>query len=756
MRSEEKDLKVMNKRRPMSIWLSVSCLAVSALFEVLLFLCLSVVGGQEDSSRTLVRAKLLRSRNLTLTPDGRRKRILKTRVLVPKATTAAPLEETEELTANVEVSKLDEEDADLITTIARQFKSQNAESQLLLTTETPTTPTLTTVTPKLIRKIAGNAARPKVRPITTESSEEEEQRPNVETVRRFSHVNPDGSFTFGYENADGSFKEETRGTDCVVRGKYGYIDPDGVKREFTYVQGNPCLLTDDDDEQDNDFEDAIITTRRPVKVIKKKRPSKKKFKEERKDFNLRIPIVEEPRSPFQNIPETRIQTTRQTAPTVPPTVSINSFRTTPFFRPSFTTENPSIDDETIRATTPRPAIAEIFNANADAGVTPFSRQEPFRPIISSNSELDTQSPERERNEFPQRLQRPELPESAFSPNRQEVFSRPGPPPSIQERPIIQTTSPKTVTQTTPDEAVVSPPSPSLSQNTNRPPFTFFGPVPPEFNEFGTFQGRPTQRIAPPTTSRPQIPFRPEPQFNFIQRPDQSDFPSRDQRTQDPRFNAALRQNFPPPPPSFRPLEDPRAGQNRPENRPPNFRLNETPNFPSRDEGSREPVKPEGLRQLLRPENPRAPERLEGPRIAPRPEAFRPFPRPEDPRGPPRQQNPRLPTQSPRAPPQGFRPDGRPEDGRSLRPDSVRQPVDERRPPFGGFNSQPPRFPPFPNFGPPQEFRFQPQEFQFRVPDQGRTERPFQRPSSSNGPERSNSFTGERANAARGQIEQFLG
>lgn len=53
-------------------------------------------------------------------------------------------------------------------------------------------------------------------------------------------MNDDGSFTFGYEAADGSFKEETRGTDCVVRGKYGYIDPDGNKREFTYVSGNPC------------------------------------------------------------------------------------------------------------------------------------------------------------------------------------------------------------------------------------------------------------------------------------------------------------------------------------------------------------------------------------------------------------------------------------------------------------------------------------------------------------------------------------
>lgn len=63
-------------------------------------------------------------------------------------------------------------------------------------------------------------------------------------------VNDDGSFTFGYEAADGSFKEETRGTDCVVRGKYGYIDPDGNKREFTYVSGNPCDPNRPNEEED--------------------------------------------------------------------------------------------------------------------------------------------------------------------------------------------------------------------------------------------------------------------------------------------------------------------------------------------------------------------------------------------------------------------------------------------------------------------------------------------------------------------------
>lgn len=62
-------------------------------------------------------------------------------------------------------------------------------------------------------------------------------------------MNDDGSFTFGYEAADGSFKEETRGTDCVVRGKYGYVDPDGNKREFTYVSGNPCDPNKPDEEE---------------------------------------------------------------------------------------------------------------------------------------------------------------------------------------------------------------------------------------------------------------------------------------------------------------------------------------------------------------------------------------------------------------------------------------------------------------------------------------------------------------------------
>jgi hypothetical protein len=45
--------------------------------------------------------------------------------------------------------------------------------------------------------------------------------PPVQTLNRYMKNNDDGSITWGYENEDGTFKEETIGVDCVVRGKYG-------------------------------------------------------------------------------------------------------------------------------------------------------------------------------------------------------------------------------------------------------------------------------------------------------------------------------------------------------------------------------------------------------------------------------------------------------------------------------------------------------------------------------------------------------
>lgn len=40
----------------------------------------------------------------------------------------------------------------------------------------------------------------------------------------FPRHNEDGSYSYGYEAADGSFKLETRFPDGRVKGKYGYVD----------------------------------------------------------------------------------------------------------------------------------------------------------------------------------------------------------------------------------------------------------------------------------------------------------------------------------------------------------------------------------------------------------------------------------------------------------------------------------------------------------------------------------------------------
>jgi len=56
----------------------------------------------------------------------------------------------------------------------------------------------------------------------------------VPILKQVNKVNEDGSFTYGYENADGSYKIETRDVTGQVNGKYGYYDDAGQLREVEY------------------------------------------------------------------------------------------------------------------------------------------------------------------------------------------------------------------------------------------------------------------------------------------------------------------------------------------------------------------------------------------------------------------------------------------------------------------------------------------------------------------------------------------
>lgn len=63
---------------------------------------------------------------------------------------------------------------------------------------------------------------------------QEETTTPIPILRYVDTQNPDGSYTYGYESGDGTYKIETRYPTGEVKGKYGYIDPTGLFREVEY------------------------------------------------------------------------------------------------------------------------------------------------------------------------------------------------------------------------------------------------------------------------------------------------------------------------------------------------------------------------------------------------------------------------------------------------------------------------------------------------------------------------------------------
>jgi len=60
----------------------------------------------------------------------------------------------------------------------------------------------------------------------------------VPILRQVNTHNEDGSYTYGFEAADGSYKIETKAANVEVKGKYGYYDPTGELREIEYGASN--------------------------------------------------------------------------------------------------------------------------------------------------------------------------------------------------------------------------------------------------------------------------------------------------------------------------------------------------------------------------------------------------------------------------------------------------------------------------------------------------------------------------------------
>merc|ERR550532_720648 len=103
----------------------------------------------------------------------------------------------------------------LIATAQRE-DPEPAQPQVLEIEEIPTQRPVEVADQPARQRTRTNVPRRRPRP-QPQGDREERRRPAggreepIATLERYSHKNEDGSFTFGYVGADGSFREETRG-----------------------------------------------------------------------------------------------------------------------------------------------------------------------------------------------------------------------------------------------------------------------------------------------------------------------------------------------------------------------------------------------------------------------------------------------------------------------------------------------------------------------------------------------------------------
>ena len=64
--------------------------------------------------------------------------------------------------------------------------------------------------------------------------DEREYTTPVPILRQLNTHNSDGSYSYGYESGDGTYKIETKYATGEVKGKYGYYDDTGLFREVEY------------------------------------------------------------------------------------------------------------------------------------------------------------------------------------------------------------------------------------------------------------------------------------------------------------------------------------------------------------------------------------------------------------------------------------------------------------------------------------------------------------------------------------------
>merc|ERR1719266_3283391 len=90
-----------------------------------------------------------------------------------------------------------------------------------------------------------SAADPTEAPTSAPEVSEPSTPAPVVILKQINEINEDGTYTVGYEAADGTFKLETKDEEGNVKGKYGYLDEFGDLKIVEYSANNSTGFTND-------------------------------------------------------------------------------------------------------------------------------------------------------------------------------------------------------------------------------------------------------------------------------------------------------------------------------------------------------------------------------------------------------------------------------------------------------------------------------------------------------------------------------
>jgi len=366
---------------------------------------------------------------------------------------------------------------------------------------------------------------------------------NIAILKQINEHNEDGSYTYGYEASDGTFKLETRFVDGTVQGKYGYIDANGDVKIIEYgadamgfqpegdlpdgivipppVEGN-CT----DCNYDYDYPDLSREEESRRTVVNRARTSPSD--QTRAAGSTNQSRGQQLSQPITPAPLPRRVQAAQSKPAAP------AFQAA---APAFLPTPPPARPAPARPAPARPAPARPAPARpAPARPAPVRQQQeqaPQRNFNANRSRGSSRGASPIRNAAPTRSREP-------SPVRNAAPSNPAPPRSQPSPPRSQPSSlsfsnfPARDSSSIPSRKAPARPAarPAPEQQRNSAPAqpTFRQPEPPR-NTVPSFQNfSPQQNIQPafvsrpaPPPSRPAITFQdpepaPAPQPTFQQRP----------------------------------------------------------------------------------------------------------------------------------------------------------------------------------------------------------------------------------------------